>query len=39
MFRADDEPAASRLDYWHQVVGNMIAPLELRIEEGLGAPD
>jgi AraC-like DNA-binding protein len=39
MFRADDEPAASRLDYWHQVVGDMIAPLELRIEEGLGAPD
>jgi AraC-like DNA-binding protein len=39
LFRAVDEPEASRMDYWHHVVGDMAAPLDLRIPEELGGRD
>jgi AraC-like DNA-binding protein len=39
VFRADDVPAASRVDYWHDVVGEAIGPLDLRIRGGLDGRD
>jgi AraC-like DNA-binding protein len=39
VFRVDDAPAGSRADYWQHVVGDSIAPLELRRPEGLDGAD
>jgi AraC-like DNA-binding protein len=36
VFRAEDVPARSRVDYWRHVAGETIVPLDLRIP---GAPD
>jgi AraC-like DNA-binding protein len=38
-FRAEDQPAASRRDYWQQVVGDVLCPLELRIPGIEHVPD
>jgi AraC-like DNA-binding protein len=37
--RAVDEPVRSRMDYWRQVVGDSIAPLDVRPSDDLGAGD
>src|SRR5262245_54136213 len=39
VFRADDQPVASRRDYWQQVVGDVLCPLELRIPSAEHVPD
>jgi AraC-like DNA-binding protein len=39
VFRADDVPAASRVDYWHDVVGEAVGSLDLRIRGGLDGRD
>jgi AraC-like DNA-binding protein len=31
VFRADDQPVATRADYWHHVVADSLAPLDLTI--------
>ncbi|MQA86577.1 MAG: helix-turn-helix domain-containing protein [Streptosporangiales bacterium] len=36
VFRAEDEPVASRLDYWKNVVGETVVPLDFRVP---GGPD
>jgi AraC-like DNA-binding protein len=35
VYQSDDVPVASRADYWRHVVGDTVAPLELRIDQGL----
>jgi AraC-like DNA-binding protein len=37
--RAVDEPVRSRVDYWRQVVGNSVAPLEVRSGGEFGVGD
>jgi AraC-like DNA-binding protein len=39
VFRADDAPPASRLDYWNGVVGDAVGPHEVRAPEGIDAGD
>ena len=39
VFRADDVPVASRVDYWQDVVGEAVGPLDLRIRGGLDGRD
>ena len=40
VFRADDHPVRTRVDYWHNVVAESLTPLDLRLSpEGLGAMD
>lgn len=39
MFRADDAPAASRLDYWNGLVRDSIGPHELKAPDGIDAAD
>jgi AraC-like DNA-binding protein len=39
VFRADDVPATSRLDYWHDVVEEAVGPLDVRIRGGLDGRD
>lgn len=38
-FRATDVPASARRDYWHQVVGAAVGPLEARIGNTLDGRD
>ena len=39
LFRAIDEPAATRFDYWRQVIGDQLAPMEIRLDDGPDARD
>jgi AraC-like DNA-binding protein len=40
VFRADDHPARTRVDYWHHVVAESLTALDLKLSpEGLGAKD
>lgn len=39
VFQADDQPVASRPDYWQEVVGDVLCPLELRIPSVQYVPD
>jgi AraC-like DNA-binding protein len=39
VFRAADEPAATRTDYWQHVVGEALCPIEVRTPAGLDARD
>jgi AraC-like DNA-binding protein len=39
VFRAADEPAATRLDYWQHVVGEALCPLEVQLPDGLDSRD
>jgi AraC-like DNA-binding protein len=34
VFRADDQPVATRADYWHHVVAESVTPLDLTIPPG-----
>jgi AraC-like DNA-binding protein len=38
-FQADDQPATLRPDYWQEVVGRMLCPLELRLDGEHDVPD
>jgi AraC-like DNA-binding protein len=38
-FQADDQPVALRPDYWQEVVGRMLCPLELRLDGEHDVPD
>jgi AraC-like DNA-binding protein len=39
VFRADDVPVASRVDYWHDVVEGAVGPVDIRIRGGLDDRD
>ena len=39
VFQADDQPVAERPDYWQEVVGDTLCPLELRIPAAEHVPD
>jgi AraC-like DNA-binding protein len=39
VFQADDQPVASRPEYWQEVVGDVLCPLELRIPSPRHVPD
>jgi AraC-like DNA-binding protein len=39
VFQADDQPVSQRPDYWRDVVGRMLCPLELRLDDTLDVPD
>ncbi|MEV0288952.1 helix-turn-helix domain-containing protein [Kribbella sp. NPDC050820] len=39
VFRADDQPLKARADYWHQVVGDTLARLDLAAPPSLDARD
>jgi AraC-like DNA-binding protein len=39
VFRAADEPSATRLDYWQDVVDDALCPQEVRTPEGLDSRD
>ena len=39
VFQADDRPVAARREYWQQVVGDALCPLELRIPSAEHVPD
>jgi AraC-like DNA-binding protein len=39
VFQADDQPVASRPEYWQEVVGDVLCPLELRISSPQHVPD
>jgi AraC-like DNA-binding protein len=39
VFQADDQPVASRPEYWQEVVGDVLCPLELRIPGPEHVPD
>jgi hypothetical protein len=39
VFQADDQPVATRREYWQEVVGDALCPLELRIPSAEHVPD
>lgn len=39
VFQADDQPVAARPDYWQDVVGRTLCPLELRLGDEHDVPD
>src|SRR6266550_1248628 len=39
VFRAADEPAASRPDYWRYVINERFRPMEVRFADGPGSHD
>jgi AraC-like DNA-binding protein len=39
LFQAEDQPVAARPEYWQQVVGDTLCPLELRIRSATQVPD
>ena len=39
VFRATDEPAASRPDYWRHVICERFRPMEVRFADGPGSHD
>src|SRR4051794_28086173 len=39
VFRADDQPVTARPAYWQEIVGQMLCPLELRLDSELDVPD
>jgi AraC-like DNA-binding protein len=39
VFQADDQPVSVRPEYWQDIVGQMLCPLELRLGSELDVPD
>lgn len=39
LLQADDQPVGLRPDYWQDIVGGMLGPLELRLDSGHEVPD